>query len=196
MGRTESKTFQCHPNDAQEQINLYQQFHWSLLSSQDVKTVDNSLEKRGDTVYSVRQSEHYVKLTFSRDLDTPNLSEIKKLESDYFRHLGLPEPVRRRNPEEPVPDGVLGIPAITLLSLIIGGVLWYSMSFVIGLVAFIIGCVLSYIYSIVITQSEKTSAERAAWRKECDRADQEHKQNVQNFYDERQRILSEVAKYN
>jgi hypothetical protein len=89
MARTESITFQCHPDDEQEQINLMQKFHWSLSNNQTIKTVDSHLEQRGDSIYSVTNSEHYVKLTFSREVDLPNLSEIKKLEAAYF---GLPVP--------------------------------------------------------------------------------------------------------
>jgi hypothetical protein len=72
-----------HPQDEQQQIKLMEAFCWNLLSSQDVKTVDNSLERRGDDLYQVRTTEHYVKLTFSRDLDTPHLAEIRKLEAEY-----------------------------------------------------------------------------------------------------------------
>jgi hypothetical protein len=89
MARTESISFQVHPNDEQEQINLMQQFHWSLLNSQEIKTVDSHLERRGDDIYSVTNAEHYVKLTFSRELDLPNLNEIKRLEQAFF---ALPVP--------------------------------------------------------------------------------------------------------
>lgn len=89
MARTESISFQVHPNDEQEMINLMQMFHWSLLNSQEIKTVDSHLERRGDSIYSVTKSEHYVKLTFSRELDLPNLNEIKRLEQAYF---SLPVP--------------------------------------------------------------------------------------------------------
>lgn len=89
MARTESTPFQVHPNDEQEQINLKQKFHWSLLNSQEIKTVDSHLEQRGDDIYSVTNSEHYVKLTFSRELDLPNLNEIKRFEQSFF---GLPVP--------------------------------------------------------------------------------------------------------
>ena len=89
MGRTESLSFQVHPNDRQEQINQMQEFHWSLLSAQDVKTVDNHMEKRGGDIYSVTNSEHYVVLTFSRPLDLPNLNEVKRIEQSFY---GLPVP--------------------------------------------------------------------------------------------------------
>jgi hypothetical protein len=83
MARTESYSIQVHPNDEQAVINLMQKFHWSLLTSQEIKNIDSHLERRGDTIYSVTNSEHYVKLVFSRDLDLPNLGEIKKLEQAY-----------------------------------------------------------------------------------------------------------------
>lgn len=89
MARTESFSIQVHPNDEQEQINLMQKFHWSLLNSQEIKTIDNHLERRGDDIYQVTSSEHYVKLTFSRELDLPNLNDVKRLEQSYF---GLPSP--------------------------------------------------------------------------------------------------------
>lgn len=89
MARTESISFQVHPNDEQDQINLMQLFHWSLLNSQEIKTVDSHLEQRGDDIYSVTNAEHYVKLTFSRELDLPNINEIKQLENSYF---SLPTP--------------------------------------------------------------------------------------------------------
>lgn len=81
MARTESISFQVHPLDEQSQINIMQQFHWNLLSSQEIKTVDNHMEQRGDSLYSVTNTEHYTKLTFSRDLDTPHLAEIRDLEA-------------------------------------------------------------------------------------------------------------------
>ncbi len=83
MARTESKSFQVHPSDEQQQIKLMETFCWNLLSSQEVKTVDNSLEVRGDDLYQVRTTETYVKLTFSRDLDTPHLAAIRRLEDEY-----------------------------------------------------------------------------------------------------------------
>ncbi|MCL2711032.1 MAG: hypothetical protein FWE95_09150, partial [Planctomycetaceae bacterium] len=90
MARTESKTLTCHPAAEREIVEVHEKFHWSLTNSQDVKTVNQGLEKGGwldDNVYSVRRTEHYVKLTFSREIDLPNLGEIKKLENAYF---GLP----------------------------------------------------------------------------------------------------------
>lgn len=83
MARTESVTFQVHPNNEQAQIDLMQKFHWSLLTTQEIKTIDNHLERRGDDIYQVTNSEHYVKLTFNRQLDLPNLNDIKRLEQQY-----------------------------------------------------------------------------------------------------------------
>lgn len=84
MARTESKVFQVHPADEQALIDFMQQFHWSLLSSQDITTIDNYLQKWGNTIYQVRNAHRYVKLTFSRQLDLPHLAKIKQLEQEFF----------------------------------------------------------------------------------------------------------------
>lgn len=89
MARTESKSIQVHPSDEQSQINLMQRFQWNLLNSQEIKTVDNRLERRGDTIYQTSNTEHYIKLVFNRDLNLPNLDEIKRLEQEFF---SLPYP--------------------------------------------------------------------------------------------------------
>jgi len=185
MPRTESKTFQCHPNDAQQEIDLYQQFHWSLLSNQDVKTVDNSLEKRGDSLYNVRKSEHYVKLTFSRDLDTPNLNEIKKLEAAYH---AIRKPVRRKEPERP--EYIQKCAMVILFCGIILSGIGLLLFGGIGLTAFGAAFVLCYCLKFV------EDGVMATHRKECERIDQEYKQNLQKYTDECKQILSEVKKYN
>lgn len=46
ISMAESKSIQVHPRDEQSQIDLMQKFHWSLLNSQEVKTIDNHLERR------------------------------------------------------------------------------------------------------------------------------------------------------
>ena len=48
------------------------------------------MERRGDDIYQVTNSEHYIKLAFNRALDLPNLAEIKRLEKSY-RDLTVPE---------------------------------------------------------------------------------------------------------
>lgn len=90
MARTESTSFQVHPDDEQNEINRMQKFHWNLLGTQEIKTVDSHMEQRGDKIYSVTNSEHYVKLSFTRELDLPNIKEIKQLEQQYNE---LPHPV-------------------------------------------------------------------------------------------------------
>ena len=92
MARSESISFQVHPLNEQSEINFMQAFHWNLLGTQEIKTVDNAQELRGDTVYNVKTTEHYVKLSFSRDLDTPHLPELKKLEVQYKALPGVAYP--------------------------------------------------------------------------------------------------------
>ena len=82
--RTESKVVQVRPEDEQQQIDFMHQFYWNLLSSQEIRSIDNHLETRGDNLYSVTQTDHYVKLAFSRDVKTPHLDKIKNLENEFF----------------------------------------------------------------------------------------------------------------
>lgn len=89
MARTESKSIQVRPVDEQQQIDFMQHFYWNLLSSQEIKNIDNHLETRGDSLYQVTKTEHYVKLVFSRDMDITNLDKIKKLETEFF---SIPQP--------------------------------------------------------------------------------------------------------
>lgn len=89
MARTKSTSIQAHPHHEQAQIDLMQKSYWSLLNSQEIKSIDNRLERRGDSIYQVGNTEHYVKLVFSRDLGIPNLDEIKRLEQEFF---SLPYP--------------------------------------------------------------------------------------------------------
>ena len=128
MARTESFSIQVHPNDEQNQINLMQRFHWNLLSSQEIKTVDSSLEKRGDKIYSVTKSENYIKLVFQRDLDVPNINKIKELESEYFS-LEYP----------PKPSVIKPIPIAFVISIIIGIILESAVGEILGWITVILG---------------------------------------------------------
>jgi hypothetical protein len=82
--RTESKTMQVHPNDEQYYIDIMEEFHWNLKSTQEIKTKDSHLENRGGELYNVTESEHYIKLAFERPYDFPNRDEIVRLENEFF----------------------------------------------------------------------------------------------------------------
>lgn len=70
--RTESKVVQVRPEDEQQQIDFMHQFYWNLLSSQEIRSIDNHLETRGDNLYQVTKIDHYVKLVerFHNNLST------------------------------------------------------------------------------------------------------------------------------
>lgn len=87
MARTESKVMEVDPNREQAAVEFMQIFHWNLMNAQHVKnkTKNTRLERRGDELYSVTETEteHFVVLTFSRDLDAPGIERIRALESEY-----------------------------------------------------------------------------------------------------------------
>lgn len=87
MARTESKSLQVHPDREQSTIRFMENFHWNLINSQHVKnkTKSSHLERRGDEIYQVTETEteHFVNLAFTRDLDAPGMDRVRALESEY-----------------------------------------------------------------------------------------------------------------
>lgn len=88
--RTESRIMRVAPGEEQDVVDFMQNLFWNLLSTQEIKTSDNFLERKNDEIYQRRSTEHYIKLAFHRYLDTPHLDKIRSLENEYF---ALPEPV-------------------------------------------------------------------------------------------------------
>jgi len=97
MERTESIVVQVAPGYENDKIKEMQLFGWNLQSRQEImghlqeaETPDNLFVaigrgmKEGATGKKTYEYDHYVKLHFVRDLNLPNLSEIKKLENEYY----------------------------------------------------------------------------------------------------------------
>jgi hypothetical protein len=92
MAAKEIKSVSVAPAAEEETIKLWQSFGWELKSSQEVKNKDSHIERRGDELVSVTESEHYVKLTFERDPSRQNYTELKSLEDQFYsaNHPGNP----------------------------------------------------------------------------------------------------------
>ncbi|MDR1904812.1 MAG: hypothetical protein LBQ88_21335 [Treponema sp.] len=88
----EIKSISVAPAAEEDTINLWQTFGWELKTTQEVKNKDSHLEKRGDDLVSVTETEHYVKLTFERDPTRQNYAALKSLEEQFYaaRHPGIP----------------------------------------------------------------------------------------------------------
>ena len=84
MARTESKTLSVAPAREQEAIQKHEMFGWTLFSSQEVFSKDSHLEERGGDLWSVTTTTNYVKLVFQRDLEMPQIAEVKNLEKEYW----------------------------------------------------------------------------------------------------------------
>ncbi len=141
MARTESKVIQVHPDREQSTIEFWEIFHWNLANSQHVKnkTATSHLERRGDSIYSVTETEteHFVSLTFSRDLDLPGIDHIKVLEAEYHSVSG-------GIPEIPKPSGYVAPIIVCVLLLAAGGmgggvgsrVIWTGLAALVGFLWF------------------------------------------------------------
>jgi len=138
MERTESKSISVVPSEEQYFIDTMQVFHWNLKSSQEVRTADSHLERRGDTVYSVTNTTNYIKLVFERPYDFPNREKLIQLEEEFFR-------MNYERKSSPVSLIVIAI----ILFLILLAIKQTAIAFVI-----IIGCGFG-VYSIINNNSKK-----------------------------------------
>jgi len=84
MERTESKSIQVHPKDEQYFIDVMQHFHYNLQSSQEVNIRDSHLEVQSGKLYSVTESQRYVKLIFTRPSDFVNKEKVIELENEFL----------------------------------------------------------------------------------------------------------------
>lgn len=104
-------------------IDLMARFRWELKSSTPVRTKDSHLEQRGGELWSVTETEEYIHLVFERDLDTPNLAQIKALEAE-FHSIRLPTMPGLTWPIIAIIAGFLSAGAGIGVLLLIAGVAW------------------------------------------------------------------------
>lgn len=84
MAMKEIKSFSVQPGEEENTIKLWQTFGWELVGApQEIYNKDSNFERRGDDLYSVTTTTHYIKLTFERDPARPNYEELKSLEVEY-----------------------------------------------------------------------------------------------------------------
>ncbi len=81
----EIKTLEVANSDEVSTINFWQQFGWTLKSSQRVFNKNSHLEQRGNDTYSVTETVDFTKLVFERDKNGPNYAQIAALENRYFQ---------------------------------------------------------------------------------------------------------------
>ena len=70
----EVKSIKVHPDYESEEIEFRQKFGWEFVSTQEIYNKDTHMESSlfSDTITSVTETVHYVKLTFQRDRSTVN----------------------------------------------------------------------------------------------------------------------------
>ncbi len=148
----EIKSIQVTPANEESTIELWQNFGWQFVSSQEINNTDSHLERRGDEIYNVTTKEHYVKLVFNREKNHPNYNQLVKLENEYYSILRSKPSVYR---------GANGFLAFILLCMwIIPGV----------------------IYLVVTSKKKKVSEETYAnWRKKANARAAEILQEAQSL---------------
>lgn len=90
MERWESKVVKVNPEDENKKIEQMQLFGWNLKNREEIYREDEQEEEI--------LVDHYVALHFVRDLNLPNLTEIKKIESEFFSltYPGIPFLIGRK----------------------------------------------------------------------------------------------------
>ncbi|MBE7061987.1 MAG: hypothetical protein E7382_05570 [Clostridiales bacterium] len=79
----ESKSIQVSASEENETIELWEAFGWELKSSQEIFNQSNRLETRGDDLYNVTTTTHYVKLVFNRNTEMENYARLVELERNF-----------------------------------------------------------------------------------------------------------------
>lgn len=79
----ETKSVSVDPRHEQTQIDLWADFGWTLLSSQEIFSRESHLEGEGDNINSVTTTTNYVKLVFQRDTEMKNYKEIRQIEKEF-----------------------------------------------------------------------------------------------------------------
>ncbi|MHB9295843.1 hypothetical protein PilKf_01595 [Pillotina sp. SPG140] len=86
----EFKTLNVAPGGENKAIEFWQHFGWELMGApQEIYSKDSHLEKSGDTIKSVTETTHYIKLSFQRDTTMNHYSELASLQKEYE---AIPDP--------------------------------------------------------------------------------------------------------
>ena len=87
----EVKSVDVHPDNEALTIERFQAFGWEFHSTQEIS--DNYQERVGDDIYQIREKK--IKLTFQRDRNMTNYSQLVELEKEYYAVPSAPyKPVK------------------------------------------------------------------------------------------------------
>ena len=119
MANMETKNMRVNPREEDATIIKMQRYGWQLFSSNEVHSKDSHQEKRGDSIYSVTETTHFVKLVFQRDKNDPNYAELVALEKteeeaekiarDFFIKNGVLVKYRGSDSHVTIPSSVTSI---------------------------------------------------------------------------------------
>jgi hypothetical protein len=132
MAMKDIKSIDVNPADEEKTIQLWMSFGWELKNNQRVKTQDvqkfTGQDSDGTKHYETTRGVDFTKLTFERNPEIKNYSELKSLEEQYYG-VEFPSP-----PAAPVRFGCLWLvlAVIGLFLFIVPGVaiiIWRFVSY-------------------------------------------------------------------
>jgi len=80
----ESKSIKVHPALEQTMIEQYQDFGWTLVSSQEVFSQTSHSDEDAVFVYHYTTTTNFIKLMFQREREFANREQILALEDEYW----------------------------------------------------------------------------------------------------------------
>ena len=104
------------PEDEERQIDIWMTFGWELFSTQEIHDTSTHLEQSllGDTLYSIKETKHYVKLAFIRR--RANVPEVILKLEDVYNRVPHPGPAPKTYPLISILMGMLIlIPGVYML---------------------------------------------------------------------------------
>jgi hypothetical protein len=105
MAMKDVKSIEVAPDDEEKTVQLWMSFGWEFKNNQRVKTQDvqkfTGQDSDGTEHYQTTRGVDFIKLTFERDPERKNYTELKSLEGQYY---SVKDPLY---PEEPVRFGML-----------------------------------------------------------------------------------------
>ena len=176
----ETKFIEVSPSSVNSTIESWGQFGWELVGApQEIYNKDSHQERRGDSIYNVTETTHYVKITFQREKSMPGYNELCKLEQEYD-NLTFPY-----YPQKPKVIGILW--TLLLLVLIFFSFVFIGIGFAgirenasFALISLLIGLILATPAVLIIRWKIKSyKQKKKAWVDECQLVDKK-KVEIQN----------------
>ncbi|GHU07246.1 hypothetical protein FACS1894151_01300 [Spirochaetia bacterium] len=187
MPMKDIKSIEVEPEDEDKTVQLWMSFGWELKNNQRVKTQDvqrfTGQDSDGTKHYQTTRGVDFIKLTFERDPERKNYTELKVLEEQYY----VPLPSIRTAPpgDKPKKPGVISL-ILTIISLSLGVFFLIFVPLGAGVTGVIIGVPFSVLGIRSIIRRRSFSSRLKSW--------EAANETYQTNHDAEEKAISEAKK--